>query len=167
MYIYQRLKDLREDCDLTQKEIANQLNTSQKQYSRWETGEYEIPFHYVIKLAKYYNTSIDYIAGITNNPENLPKDKEKLKDNTTKITYTFPIPKITNKKTIEKEILSINSIADLSQEYNIPEFRIIQILEHDLPEEILTIIEILHTYKINNKKSLLDLYLNEIDKNLN
>ena len=86
-------------------------------------------------------------------------------DDLTKINYSFLTPKITNKKTIEKDILGISSIADLSQEYNIPQFRIIQILEHDLPEEILTVIEILHNYKGKDNKSLLDIYLEELDNN--
>lgn len=73
MYLYQRLRDLREDKDLTQSDIAKILETNQKQYSRWETGEYEIPFHYVIQLAKFYNVTIDYIANITNLPTALPK----------------------------------------------------------------------------------------------
>ncbi len=63
---YQRLKDLREDADKTQSDIAELLNTQRRQYSRWETGAFEIPFHCVIELAKYYNVSIDYIAGLTN-----------------------------------------------------------------------------------------------------
>ena len=66
MYIYQRLKDLREDKDLTQKEIAPLLNTSQRQYSRWERGDQEIPFHHAITLARFYKVSLDYIAGLTN-----------------------------------------------------------------------------------------------------
>ena len=73
MYTYQRLKDLREDKDLSQTDIAKILDTTQKQYSRWETGEYEIPFHNVIKLAKFYNVTIDSIANITNLPSTLPK----------------------------------------------------------------------------------------------
>ena len=73
MYKYERLKDLREDNDLTQTQIAKILGTTQKQYSRWETGETEIPFHNIIILAKYYKISIDYIAGITNNPYKLPQ----------------------------------------------------------------------------------------------
>ena len=73
MYFYQRLRDLREDSDLTQEQIALILNTSQKQYSRQERGEREIPFHNVIKLARYYKISIDYIAGITNEYKALPK----------------------------------------------------------------------------------------------
>lgn len=63
---YQRLADLREDADLKQDTVAKLLGTSQTQYSRWERGEREIPFHHVITLALYYKVSIDYIAGLTN-----------------------------------------------------------------------------------------------------
>ena len=66
MYIYTRLRDLREDKDLLQKEIAPILGTTQRQYSRWERGDQEIPFHHVITLAKFYKCSTDYIAGLTN-----------------------------------------------------------------------------------------------------
>ena len=66
MYIYQRLKDIREDKDLNQQDIAKLLNTTQQQYSKWEKGDREIPFHHVITLAKFYKCSIDYIAGLTN-----------------------------------------------------------------------------------------------------
>ncbi|HIT34414.1 MAG TPA: helix-turn-helix transcriptional regulator [Candidatus Faecousia intestinigallinarum] len=69
MKYYPRLKDLREDRDLKQKEIAPILHTSQRQYSRWETGESEIPFGLAIVLARYYNVSLDYIAGLTNDPQ--------------------------------------------------------------------------------------------------
>ena len=51
---------------MTQKEIANLLNTSQKQYSRWETGEYQIPLDKIIHLARIYDVSIDYLCGLTN-----------------------------------------------------------------------------------------------------
>lgn len=73
IYEYRRLRDLREDKELNQTQIAKLLGTNQKQYSRWETGEYEIPFHNVIILAKFYDVTIDYIAGITNIPSKLPK----------------------------------------------------------------------------------------------
>lgn len=66
MYRYQRLKDLREDRDLLQREVARQLGTSERQYSRWETGFSEIPAHHLITLADFYNTSVDYILGRTN-----------------------------------------------------------------------------------------------------
>ena len=66
MYHYQRLRDLREDADLKQRQIAELLDMTAQQYSLYERGDREIPFHHVITLAKYYNVSIDYIAGLTN-----------------------------------------------------------------------------------------------------
>jgi len=63
---YQRLRDLREDNDMTQKVIAENLGMTVQQYSLYERGDREIPFHHVITLAKFYNVSIDYIAGLTN-----------------------------------------------------------------------------------------------------
>lgn len=63
---YQRLKDLREDKDIYQKDVAKLLNISQQYYSEYENGKRPIPVEYLIKLAEFYNTSIDYIVGITN-----------------------------------------------------------------------------------------------------
>ncbi len=71
MYLYQRLKDLREDKDLKQSYIANLLNISQQHYSLYEKGERELPMHHFIILAKFYNVSLDYLAGITNIPKPL------------------------------------------------------------------------------------------------
>ena len=65
-YIYQRIRDLREDADKTQAEIAKILNTHTTQYRRWETGETEIPPHKIIELCKFYKVSADYILGLTN-----------------------------------------------------------------------------------------------------
>lgn len=62
----QRLRDMREDKDLTQQNIADILNTSQSYYAQYENGKRQIPFDRVIELAKFYNVSIDYIAGLTN-----------------------------------------------------------------------------------------------------
>ena len=73
---YQRLADLREDADLKQAAIAQILGTSQTQYSRWERGEREIPLHLAVKLALFYNVSLDYIAGL---PEGLPYGHSKTK----------------------------------------------------------------------------------------
>ena len=66
MYHYQRLRDLREDADLKQRVVADILHITPQQYSLYETGTREIPFHHVITLAKFYHVSIDYIAGLTN-----------------------------------------------------------------------------------------------------
>ena len=71
MYFYQRLKDLREDADLTQADIAKLLKTTQQQYARYESGERELPMHHFITLAKYYNTSLDYLAGLIDKQEKL------------------------------------------------------------------------------------------------
>lgn len=65
--IYRRIRDLREDHDLTQSEIASYLNITQRTYSRYENGERGIPTEVLIKLADYYNTSIDYLVSRTNN----------------------------------------------------------------------------------------------------
>lgn len=64
--MYPRLRDLREDHDLTQKELAEILGMSQTGYSKYETGENDIPTHILIQLADYYHTSVDYILGRTN-----------------------------------------------------------------------------------------------------
>lgn len=66
MYYLQRLKDLREDMDLHQADIARLLQTTQPQYSRYETGEREIPVRHLVTLADFYNVSADYILGRTN-----------------------------------------------------------------------------------------------------
>ena len=64
---YSRLRDLREDRDLVQKQVAAILGIDQRVYSNYETGKREIPTRFVVKLAKFYNTSTDYILGMTNN----------------------------------------------------------------------------------------------------
>ena len=71
MYHYQRLRDLREDMDLTQKAVASILDITTQQYSLYERGDREIPFHHAITLAKFYRVSLDYIAGLTNNKKAL------------------------------------------------------------------------------------------------
>lgn len=63
-----RLKDLREDKDLTQKEVAAILGIDQRVYSNYETGKRALPIAFLIKLADYYQTSTDYILGRTNQP---------------------------------------------------------------------------------------------------
>lgn len=63
--MYRRIRDLREDRDLTQRQLAQMLGMSQTGYSKYETGENDIPTHILIKLADFYNTSIDYMLGRT------------------------------------------------------------------------------------------------------
>ncbi len=80
---FKRIRDLREDNDKLQKEIAQLLGISQQYYSEYENGNRTIPINHLITLAKYYGTSIDYIVGLS--------DELNKKDNIKKI--------ITNKKT--------------------------------------------------------------------
>ena len=65
--MYKRIIDLREDKDLSQKEIAKILNMSQTGYSKYEVGTNDIPTKILIKLAQFYNTSVDYLLGLTDN----------------------------------------------------------------------------------------------------
>ena len=62
-----RLRDLREDSDMNQTKVAEYLGMSQTGYSKYETGENDIPTDVLIKLANFYNTSIDYLLGQTDN----------------------------------------------------------------------------------------------------
>lgn len=67
--MYKRMRDLREDRDLTQTQIAKILGMSQTGYSKYETGENDLPTAVLIKLSRFYDTSIDYILGETNRTE--------------------------------------------------------------------------------------------------
>ena len=67
--VYRRIRDLREDNDKTQRELANVLNCSQQVYSNYEFGQRDIPTDILIKLSRYYNVSVDYILGISDNPK--------------------------------------------------------------------------------------------------
>ena len=66
--MYIRLRELREDNDLLQRDIAAYLQCTQVCYSRYESGQRDIPTETLIKLAKFYNTSVDYLLGITDEP---------------------------------------------------------------------------------------------------
>ena len=68
MYRYQRLRDLREDADKTQRDIGLLLHTTQQQYAKYEGGVQEIPVHHLITLADYYGVSLDYLVGRTKTP---------------------------------------------------------------------------------------------------
>lgn len=65
-----RIRDLREDHDKTQQEIADVLGTSQTMYARYERGANELPIHHLLVLCEYYRVSADYILGLTDHEEN-------------------------------------------------------------------------------------------------
>lgn len=71
MYFYQRLRDMREDQNMTQRQVGALLGVTQQQYARWELGKQELPMHLFIILAKFYNTSLDYLAGLTDTPRTI------------------------------------------------------------------------------------------------
>ena len=67
--MYKRIRDLREDNDLTQKQVAYMLNCSQQVYSNYELGQRDIPTATLVRIAEIYEVSTDYILGRTNNPD--------------------------------------------------------------------------------------------------
>ena len=71
MIIYQRLRDIREDHDKSQAEIAQVIGTTQSYYAQYENGKRSVPFERMIVLAKYYNVSLDYFAGLIDTPRKL------------------------------------------------------------------------------------------------
>ena len=73
--MYERIRNLREDKDLTQKQLGPLLNMSQTGYNQYEIGKNDIPTRILIELAKFYNTSIDYLLGLTNEIRPYPRIK--------------------------------------------------------------------------------------------
>jgi transcriptional regulator with XRE-family HTH domain len=69
MEMYQRIRDLREDRDLKQRQLADLLHCSQQVYSNYELGQRDIPTEVLIKLSAFYVVSVDYILGLTSNPK--------------------------------------------------------------------------------------------------
>ena len=75
--MYERIRNLREDQDLTQKQLGQILNMSQTGYNQYEIGKNDIPTKILIKLAEFYNTSTDYLLGITDEKKPYKKTKRK------------------------------------------------------------------------------------------
>lgn len=75
MNYYQRIRDLREDKDLTQNKLVEILQMHKTTYTNYEQGKREPPFEFIIQLALFYDVTIDYIAGLTNTPRQLEKKK--------------------------------------------------------------------------------------------
>ena len=73
--MYRRIRDLREDKDMTQKEIAAILSCSQRVYSNYECGDIDIPTQVLIKLAELHDTSVDYLLEVTDERKAYPKKK--------------------------------------------------------------------------------------------
>ena len=73
--VYRRLRDLREDRDLLQKDVAEVLQCSQVCYSYYELGKRDIPTEVLVRLAAYYHTSVDYLLGLTDDARPYPRSK--------------------------------------------------------------------------------------------
>jgi len=73
--MYRRIRDLREDADLTQTQVAKMLGMSQTGYSKYETGENDIPSSILIRLSRFYKTSVDYLVGETDEKAPYPPAK--------------------------------------------------------------------------------------------
>lgn len=73
--IAMRIKDLREDSDITQQTIADYLNIKQNTYSQYENGQRQLPIDILIKIAEYYDVSTDYLLGLTNEKNPYPRIK--------------------------------------------------------------------------------------------
>lgn len=75
--MYQKIRDLREDKDLTQTQIAKILNCSQRIYSNYERGEVDIPTQVLIKLAEFHGISVDFLLGLTDEKRPYPRKRDK------------------------------------------------------------------------------------------
>ncbi len=75
--MYRRIRDLREDADLTQKNLGEILHCSQRIYSNYERGDVDIPTQTLIQIAKFHGTSVDYLLGLTDQKKPYPKKKSK------------------------------------------------------------------------------------------
>ena len=75
--LYQRVRDIREDSDKRQDEIAEILKITRQQYQLYESGKRELPMHHFVTLARYYNVSLDYLAGLIDTPEKLNRFGKK------------------------------------------------------------------------------------------
>ena len=96
--MYNRLRELREDRDLNQTQVAKYLNMSQTGYSKYETGENDVPTKILIELAKFYNTSIDYLLELTNEIKPYERLKQQQSTNFTlnqQIAFILPYFQVT------------------------------------------------------------------------
>ena len=71
MYYYQRIRDMREDSDMSQQQAADLLDITRQQYQLYESGKREMPMHLFVVLARHYNVSLDYLAGLRSDKSSL------------------------------------------------------------------------------------------------
>ena len=106
MRFYSRLRDLREDVDLTQKRVADLIGVSVNHYGKYERGETDIPLEKAIILAKFYQVSLDYLAGISRvrNPENT---NDRTDTDLLKIFSAYASLSLCNQKCVDSYVMQV------------------------------------------------------------
>ncbi|MGN0596180.1 MAG: helix-turn-helix domain-containing protein [Ruminiclostridium sp.] len=124
MAYFKRIRDLREDSDLTQKALAEYLGTTTQYYGRYEQGQIEIPFERAIKLAEFYNVSLDFLAGRTDNKdgfaaENLQKSlkacEEKLSRYSDELNKNITLVSKFEKLSDTSKLIVLNLLEELAK----------------------------------------------------
>ena len=112
-----RIKELREDFGLTQTELAKEINTSQRNISRWEKDEIEMGANFAVTMAKYFNVSVEYLLGISNE-DDLPALSNIVKNKKNPIAYRPPSDIVTEKFIDEfKDLFSEKTFRQHAQRY--------------------------------------------------
>ena len=162
----ERLSEERKNNGISQSQLGNALKMTQRKISRMETGSADPTPDDIVEISNYFNTSTDYLLGITNNYNQKPEKGRKANNQKEKNIVVIKQPtKITNKNTIEKQTILIDyhqNKEDLKQEYWVEEDIINQILEHNINSDTCNIIKILNTYTAQNGKTLLENLIDEI-----
>ncbi len=108
MHNYQRVRDLREDADMTQKQVADKLFLHLTQYRRYECGDSELPLNIAINIAKLYGVSLDYVAGITDDKRGLTKSS--LTENETRLINNYrKLDKLGQGRILERSEILLNN----------------------------------------------------------
>ncbi|MBQ7782704.1 MAG: helix-turn-helix transcriptional regulator [Oscillospiraceae bacterium] len=87
MNFYSRIRDLREDEDMTQEQLVKKLHMHKTTYTNYEQGKHTVPLDFAVQLSEFYNVSLDYIAGLTNDKKGL--SKSSLTDSETELIHNF------------------------------------------------------------------------------
>lgn len=176
--ILKRIRDLREDQDYTQQEIANKLNIKREQYRRYETGENEIPVRILKRICEIYQISADYILELPTSFQNREKSmirKERIENDNGIKEYTYFDEKeviirknrikLTNKETEGrkklKEYIEKGGYKRVEEEFDLKEFQIDELLENCFDYETYSLLSTILKLNINIEKLIIDEEENE------
>lgn len=113
MNYYQRLKDLREDHELTQEQAAKIIGCKQSYYGKYERGQVMMGIDKYIAFAKYYNVSLDYLTGIIDRPLQLSREKAEIKNSTAACTIEIPGEETVIKKLTPKQAQQLKQFLEI------------------------------------------------------